>query len=75
MEEIKNFEEFKASKEDSIEYLQKVNEGLFTAAAGAIAGPKVADALCKALGITKGPLYDLFHSSIFCRALGAYLGY
>lgn len=50
-----------------------LNEGIISAAMGAVIGPKVAKALCNALGITKGPLFDLLNSSTFVRALTAYM--
>ena len=58
---------------------KKIDEGLFGSVVGGIignlTGPKVGDAICKALGITKGTLYDLFHSRAFLTILGGYLGY
>lgn len=52
-----------------------VNEGLISAAMGAAIGPKVAKAICNALGITKGPLYEFLNSNTFIRALTAYLAF
>lgn len=58
--------------------VEDVEEGLLGGIVGGIAGlafgPKVGDAVCKALGITKGTLYDLLHSRIFTAAVCSYLG-
>lgn len=57
---------------------EEVEEGLLGGVVGGIAGlafgPKIGDAICKALGITKGTLYDLLHSRIFTAAVCSYLG-
>ena len=60
------------------QYIQEndaLNEGIISAAMGAVIGPKVAKALCNALGITKGPLFDLLNSNTFVRALTAYMAF
>lgn len=60
------------------QYMQEndaLNEGVISAAMGAMIGPKVAKAICNALGITKGPLYDMMNSNTFIRALTAYLAF
>ena len=58
--------------------LEDVEEGLLGGIIGGVAGlafgPKVGDAVCKALGITKGTLYDLLHSRVFTAAVCTYLG-
>lgn len=71
-----NFEEYKSK--ELIRQLNEnpnLNEGLFGAIVGGLTGSKIADALCKALGVTNGPLYTLFHSKAFTTLLGGYLGY
>lgn len=56
-----------------------VDEGLFGSIVGGLAGatigPAIGRAICKALGITTGPLYDLFNSRMFTTAVAAYIGY
>lgn len=55
-----------------------VDEGLLSGVIGALTGaawgPKVGKALCDALGVTKGFLYDLFTSRLFTTAVCAKLG-
>lgn len=70
MKECKTFEQYVQHQKGCT-----LNEGIITAAMGAVIGPKVAKAICNALGITKGPLYDLLNSSTFVRALTAYLAF
>ena len=70
MKECKTFEQYVQHKKGCT-----LNEGIITAAMGAVIGPKLAKAICNALGITKGPLYDLLNSSTFVRALTAYLAF
>lgn len=57
---------------------QETDEGLLGGIAGFVGGlafgTKIGDAICKALGITKGLLYDLFHSKLFTTAVCTYLG-
>ncbi len=43
-------------------------------AGGAIAGPSIMKAICKALGLEKGPLYDLLTSRLILTAVGAHFG-
>ena len=43
--------------------------------AGITIGPSIGKAICKALGIEKGLLYDLFTSRIFTTAVASYIGY
>lgn len=56
-----------------------LEEGLFSGLLGggaaAAVGPKVMDIVCKALGITSGPLYDLFHSRLVLAAVGYQLAH
>lgn len=58
---------------------ETVDEGLFGSIVGGLAGatigPAIGRAICKALGITTGPLYDLFNSRMFTTAVAAYIGY
>lgn len=70
MQEIKTYRQFLHDMDDA-----PLNEGIISAAMGAMIGPKVAKAICNALGITKGPLYDMLNSNTFIRALTAYLAY
>lgn len=42
---------------------------------GVTIGPSIGRAICKALGVEKGLLYDLFTSRIFTTAISAYIGY
>lgn len=51
---------------------EQLDEGLFGAAVGVTIGPKIGDIICRALGIEKGLLWDLFHSRIFTTTVGAY---
>ena len=54
------------------------NEGLIGGILGGITGIAVGDklgnAICKALGITTGPLYQLLNSKIVTTAICTYLG-
>lgn len=54
------------------------NEGFFGGAAGLlgglIAGDKLGKAICNALGVTGGPLYNLLTSKIVMTAICTYLG-
>ena len=54
------------------------NEGFFGGATGLIggliAGDKLGKAICKALGVTTGPLYSLLTSKIVMTAICTYLG-
>ena len=42
---------------------------------GATIGPSIGKAICKALGIEKGLLYDLLTSRIFTTAVASYIGF
>lgn len=54
------------------------NEGFFGGATGLIggliAGDKLGKAICQALGVTTGPLYNLLTSKIVMTAICTYLG-
>jgi len=54
------------------------NEGFFGGATGLIggliAGDKLGKAICQALGVTNGPLYNLLTSKIVMTAICTYLG-
>jgi hypothetical protein len=54
------------------------NEGLIGGIVGGIGGlafgSKIGAAICKALGITQGPLYNLMTSKIMTTAICTYLG-
>lgn len=61
------------------EMLEKAsNEGLVGGLVGGIGGlafgSKIGAAICKALGITQGPLYSLMTSKIMTTAICTYLG-
>lgn len=66
------------AEKKNIELSKVVDEGLLTGLlggfAGATWGPKLGEALCKALGIQKGMLYNLLTSRMFLGALGGFLG-
>ena len=55
-----------------------VDEGLIGGILGGIAGvafgPKIGNAICNALGIQKGPLYDLLNSRLVTTAIALKLG-
>ena len=74
MKNCKTFNQHTLQKDDT-GINSSVNEGIISAAMGAVIGPKVAKAICQALGITKGPLYDMMNSSTFIRALTAYMAF
>lgn len=74
MKTCKTFDQYVLQKDDT-EIAHSVNEGIISATMGAMIGPKVAKAICQALGITKGPLYDMLNSSTFIRALTAYMAF
>ena len=56
----------------------EIDEGIFAGIVGALTGatfgPKIGKALCEALGVTKGFLYDLLTSKLFTAAVCAKLG-
>ena len=57
----------------------EIDEGVIKSLVGGLTGitigPSIGNAICKALGIQKGLLYDLFTSRIFTTAVAAYIGY
>ena len=57
----------------------EIDEGIFNAilggAAGYALGPSIGTAICKALGVTSGLLYNLLTSKACTTAVSAYLGY
>lgn len=68
-----------AGGKEIAEMLDKVsNEGLAGGIVGGIGGlafgSKIGAAICKALGITQGPLYSLMTSKIMTTAICTYLG-
>lgn len=54
---------------------QEINEGLFSTLLGGLAGvtigATVMKAVCKALGLEKGMIYDLLTSKLVCGIAGA----
>lgn len=56
----------------------EVDEGIIGATVGtllgATIGPKIGQAICNVLGLTKGPLYDLFCSRLVTTAIALKLG-
>ena len=48
--------------------------GLVGGIGGLVAGDKLGKAICKALGVTTGPLYQLLTSKIVMTAICTYLG-
>lgn len=71
MKHCKTFDQYKYEKLKK----EKLTEGLISAAMGTMIGPKIAKSLCNALGVTKGPLYDMLNSNTFIRLLTGYLSY
>lgn len=69
---IENSKDIEAMMED------QSNEGLIGGLVGGIGGlafgSKIGAAICKALGITQGPLYNLMTSKIMTTAICTYLG-
>lgn len=57
---------------------KEINEGFFGALigglAGVSAGAAIMKAVCKAIGVDKGPLYDLLTSKVICGVAGAAIG-
>lgn len=57
----------------------EIDESIFDAilggAAGYAFGPSIGTAICKALGVTSGLLYNLLTSKAFTTAVAAYMGY
>lgn len=58
---------------------ENIDEGLFGTVLGGLTGvtvgPAIGRAICNALGITSGMLYNLFTSRAFTTAVAAYIGY
>lgn len=58
---------------------QDIDEGLLGSIVGGItgltAGATVMKAVCKALGVKEGPLYNMLTSKIICGVAGAAIGY
>ena len=52
-----------------------LNESQMIEVENASEGPSIGKAICKALGIEKGLLYNLLTSRIFTTAVAAYIGY
>ena len=57
----------------------EIDEGLFRSLVGGLAGvtvgPMIGKAICQALGITGGLLYNLLTSRVFTTAVASYMGY
>lgn len=57
---------------------QEIDEGFFGALigglAGVSAGAAIMKAVCKAIGVDKGPLYNLLTSKVICGVAGAAIG-
>ena len=64
---------------EAIKNGEEVDEGLFFffvgGLTGATIGPAIGKAICNALGISSGMLYNLFTSRMFTTAVAAYIGY
>lgn len=79
---IKEKEKIIESKSEEIASLIKegetLDEGIITSIigglAGVTAGASIMKAVCKALGIEKGLLYDLLTSKMICGIAGAKIG-
>lgn len=48
--------------------------GILTGGAAALVGPTIMKAVCKCLGLDKGPLYDLLTSKLVLGSMGYVLG-
>ena len=70
--EEKSEEILKVIKEDQLD--EGVLGSIVGGLTGLIAGSSVMKAVCKALGITQGPLYNLLTSKLICTAAGAVIG-
>jgi hypothetical protein len=87
MEEIVNIQEDKLAYDKIIERLQEakennepIDEGLFKAITGAVAGatlgPSIMKGVCKVLGISEnGTLGNLMTSKLVLASLAGYLGW
>lgn len=68
------FEEYKQIlNENNIQLDEGIIKTLAGAGVGHIMGPALGKAICKALGIEKGILYDLMTSKLVTTAIGAAL--
>lgn len=68
------FEEYKQIlNENNIQLDEGIIKTLAGAGVGYITGPALGKAICKALGIEKGILYDLMTSKLVTTAIGAAL--
>lgn len=58
---------------------ETIDEGIFGSVVGGLTGitigPAIGKAICNALGLTGGMLYNLFTSRAFTTAVAAYIGY
>lgn len=77
--EMKKVNEAAEMIAEKIKSGETVDEGLFGTVVGGLTGvtigPAIGRAICKALGITSGLLYDLFNSRLFTTAVAAYIGF
>lgn len=84
MKELHNYileqrEQLIESKSDELAQMitegQEINEGFFSSLLGGLAGvtigATVMKAVCKALGLEKGMIYDLLTSKLVCGIAGA----
>lgn len=57
---------------------KEINEGFLSTFVGGLAGITIGStimkAVCKALGLEKGPIYDLLTSKLVCGIAGAAIG-
>jgi len=84
---VKNFKDFNnTDKRELLEQVKnalendcEIDEGIMSSIVGAVAGAavgtKLGDAICKALGITTGPLYSMMHSRAFISVVCGYMGW
>lgn len=77
-ESVKNSEDISDAKSIDAEIENVQNEGLVGGIVGGITGlafgQKIGKAVCAALGITTGPLYNLLTSKVVQTAICTYLG-
>ena len=72
--------EVESASEQIAELIKKgeIDEGVIGSLIGGLTGvtigPSFGKAICKALGIERGLLYDLFTSRIFTTAVASYIG-
>ena len=73
--------EIENTSDQIVELIKKgeIDEGIIKSLigglTGATIGPSIGKDICKALGIERGLLYDLFTSRIFTTAVASYIGY